>query len=317
MDEIYNTVKKHYDKYAETIYNYMNKQQNTQHQSIFDVKNKTVKFNLNSFKKIEIKDQLLLAEMAMWNEAIFTDVSMQESWVKIIKPDYTLLKFRFPFGYDMKYKHLDGDIYYPIYGPKYTTETRLLIIKDKHKFKSKEWDTLKYEQNMAYFNWITRKQYYQHKYDNISNIDHCYDCTAHIHIWSKYFDKYSKFISGYNNTQKSKDEFIEKSIKQLIYDLTIEQYGKYKSIMDVYIGKGKKNFTFSKFYSNPNNIKKKIQELKDFIIQHKLNNSDNNKVALLSPHISNTQLIKNTQSKSKSIDKYNSALKSHDKSIRK
>lgn len=296
IDVIDKITKEHYKKYANEIYKYeLGQIQNERtkiHLSIFDVKKNKITFNFEKYKNLELKDQLVLAQAILWNEAIFHDLSIQESWVKKIKPEYTLLKFRFPFGYNMKFKHLDGDIYWPIYGPKHTTESRLLIIKDKHKFKSINWDTLKYERQLAYFNLVTRKQYYPHKYDNLINIDHCYDCISHIKIWEKYFKKYYMFIRKFKNNNSFKQkmnnnnslseiktEFIETSIKKLIYDLTIEQFKYSMHPMNVYINKGKgKSKKFDELYSSQDNIISQIGKLKNYIQKYKLHSNNNDKL---------------------------------------
>ncbi len=52
-----------------------------------------------------------------------------------------------------------------------------------------EYDHTKYEEQMFYFNTVTRPALYQHDVQG-EGIDHCYDCRAEVHILSSYLAKY-------------------------------------------------------------------------------------------------------------------------------
>lgn len=112
----------------------------------------------------------------------------QMRWHKIIKPKASMLKFRLSWK-PGKTNYLEGDIYFPIWGPITTTESRLIVKRDAN---ITEYDNRKYEQQMFYFNtginklvfkfllWIVmRVARYFHDVEG-EGIDHCYDCTAEV-----------------------------------------------------------------------------------------------------------------------------------------
>ena len=91
-------------------------------------------------------------------KAIVEDMRMQENWYNIIKPVYAHLKFRLPYSstglgdvipQDRFIQYLDGFVFKQAWAPQTSTETRLVpygvgILK--------QWDSLKYEQQMFYHN---------------------------------------------------------------------------------------------------------------------------------------------------------------------
>lgn len=68
-----------------------------------------------------------------------------------------------------------GDIYLPIWGPITTTESRLIVTSCEEK----EYDNTKYEEQMFYFNTVTRVARYPHNVTG-EGFDHCYDCRAEV-----------------------------------------------------------------------------------------------------------------------------------------
>lgn len=74
-----------------------------------------------------------------------------------------------------------------------TTESRLLVIKSVNKNKMKKYSLKKYDENMMFFNMSYRVSRFPHDY-TVPGIDHCYNCTAEIKVWEKYFEKFYKII---------------------------------------------------------------------------------------------------------------------------
>lgn len=265
-------------KFSNEIYNYVNVYNHSEFAhnkpfiNLFDVKekkngDKTIKFNSKSYDKLSIEDKLNIFDYVLWNISIDFDMRLQEGWVKIIKPDYTLLKLRFPFNLNMDYTYINGDIYLPLYGPKHTTESRLFIDKTKHDFSDTTYNLIKYEQQLGYFNLVTRKQYYAHKYDDINGLDHCYDCYSEIKLWEKYIDNYDKYIKNSKNGKNGNNGKIMNKVKGYINRST------YEILEYQYHAKGKKflrdQMNIYKYKSSPQlrqmDIKKQQEKLKKFL----------------------------------------------------
>ena len=111
---------------------------------------------------------------------------LQMNCVKILNPDYALLKFRIP-RINENYKYLDGKIYLQMYAANASTETRLLVKKNAP---IKTYSLDKYEGQIYYHNRISRVCIYQHDIHNIDGIDHCYDCTLFMNLLKKYIKEY-------------------------------------------------------------------------------------------------------------------------------
>lgn len=110
------------------------------------------------------------------------DMSWQRTWHQIMQPKAGMYKFRLPWK-DGTTEYLDGQVLLPVWGPQTTTETRLVS-----RGGSKTWDNRKYEEQMFYFNTVTRLTAYDH--DVISDgLDHCYDCAAEVRILKEYLIK--------------------------------------------------------------------------------------------------------------------------------
>jgi hypothetical protein len=123
------------------------------------------------------RDQKVLEERVAW------DMTSQMQWHNILKPKQSMLKLRFPW-FDGVTEYLDGDIYLPVWGPQTTTECRL-ITNLRYPHRTVVYDNRKYESQMMYFNNVTRHSLYHHNIEG-EGLDHCYDCTAEIHILKEY-----------------------------------------------------------------------------------------------------------------------------------
>lgn len=92
-----------------------------------------------------------------------------------------MLKFRLPWAAGTT-KYLNGDIELPVWGPITTTEARLI---PSHG--TREWDNTVYEEQMFYFNTVTRVARYHHGCSvdpHVSGgLDYCFDCKAEVEVW--------------------------------------------------------------------------------------------------------------------------------------
>ena len=150
------------------------------------------------------------------------DMKMQADWIKILKPNASLLKFRLPWEKTKQKYFVPSKIYFQLYGRPNTTETRLVVDK-KDKFKEMIWDCKKYEDICFYFNSITRRRYFKHDV-SLAGFCHCFDCSAEILVWKKFL----KFYGEDDKDTKIIKKFMEKTTAQcfeLKYDITpFEKY---------------------------------------------------------------------------------------------
>jgi hypothetical protein len=117
--------------------------------------------------------------------AVKRDMEWQQTWIRIMRPVGSMLKFRLPWATGCT-SYVKGDIYLPVWGPQTTTETRLIVYeKDLDTFI--DYDHRSYEERMFFFNTCSRVDFYQHEVKNVLGIDRCYDCAAEAHILGRYF----------------------------------------------------------------------------------------------------------------------------------
>ncbi len=117
--------------------------------------------------------------------AVKRDMEWQQTWIRIMRPVGSMLKFRLPWATGCT-SYVKGDIYLPVWGPQTTTETRLIVYeKDLDTFI--DYDHRSYEERMFFFNTCSRVDFYQHEVKNVIGIDRCYDCAAEAHILRRYF----------------------------------------------------------------------------------------------------------------------------------
>lgn len=89
------------------------------------------------------------------------DMRKQLEWVEKMNPAQSMLKFRLPFSKNVKdvkpYNYLKGLVYWQLYGPPSSAETRLVPVKVRGKFDYGNWDVEEYEQWTFHHNAITRE----------------------------------------------------------------------------------------------------------------------------------------------------------------
>jgi hypothetical protein len=108
---------------------------------------------------------------------VTSDMEWQMEWHKIMKPAMGMYKFRLPFN-PGKTMYMDGDLKLQVYAPTQTTELRLIVPTE---MKMKEYDNTVIEEQMYYFNRITRSQWDDQPI-NCCNLDQCWDCRTFVVI---------------------------------------------------------------------------------------------------------------------------------------
>jgi len=121
------------------------------------------------------------------------DMERQMQWHNMLQPEASMVKFRLPYpgAPDTpagSTDYLEGDIFFPVWGGRTTTECRLVVSKS-HGGRIKNYCHRDYESLMYHFNTVTRTQYYEHDV-NGEGLDHCFDCGSEILILQQYLTKY-------------------------------------------------------------------------------------------------------------------------------
>ena len=128
---------------------------------------------------------------------VWEDMLAQKRWHEIIRPCLTSLKFRLPWpgngvvSQTNQIEYLDGDIHLPIWGPRNTTESRLVIEEGRHSG-TRMYDCLAYEEEMCYFNRAVRPSIHKWQRVRLGGLDGCYDCAAEVKLLQKYSDMWGK-----------------------------------------------------------------------------------------------------------------------------
>ena len=93
-------------------------------------------------------------------KAVKRDMEWQQTWIRIMRPVGSMLKFRLPWATGCT-SYVKGDIYLPVWGPQTTTETRLIVY-EKDLDTSIDYDHRSYEERMFFFNTCSRVDFYEH-----------------------------------------------------------------------------------------------------------------------------------------------------------
>jgi hypothetical protein len=174
----------------------------------------------------------------LWTIVVDNDLQLQKDWINLLKPDFCHLKFRFPFDLAGKYPYFKGKVLFQVFAGISSTETRLLFNKNKKgEYDMYDWDPIKYENQLSYFNNITRKQYYNcipisaYNKEGLKGFDGCYDCCGEIAIWEKCI---KAFVP--KEEQKNMRKSVVAKILELNNILSHERYKntpeKIKSVME-------------------------------------------------------------------------------------
>jgi hypothetical protein len=120
----------------------------------------------------------------------------QMNWYNIIKPIFTMFKFRLPYNSDELTEYLDGEIYIQPYAPATSTETRLIIGANAP---LKKYNNRIYEEQLCYFNKYERSLSYDnllYVVDEKNGIKNNYDNSSEINILQKYLE-YINYTGNY------------------------------------------------------------------------------------------------------------------------
>jgi hypothetical protein len=95
-------------------------------------------------------------------QAVDSDMQMQQRWLQIINPVQAMLKFRLPYPDrwpSTTYNYLFGYVMKQIWAPQTSTETRLIPIRNEQgQWIATEWDIKAYEERLFYHNTIIREK---------------------------------------------------------------------------------------------------------------------------------------------------------------
>ena len=125
-------------------------------------------------------------DVAMNEEIVSYDMTLQSEWVRKIRPVMSMLKFRLPWK-GGRTRYWDGKIMIQPYAPLKSTETRLLT----PGLQEREYDNMDYEERLAWHNQVRRNQRF---YPTISKVEPVWDAAAEVKILYEYFTKIKKII---------------------------------------------------------------------------------------------------------------------------
>lgn len=120
----------------------------------------------------------------------------QTVWLNLMKPTTAMLKFKPPFvGNKTKYEYCDGIIWIQPFGPRFSTETRLIVNTFQEEAPKKIYDLLEHENKMYFFNLIIRnfmtfilpfKLQDDKGRDLVQGITNNFDGAFEIYAWTQY-----------------------------------------------------------------------------------------------------------------------------------
>lgn len=133
-------------------------------------------------------------------DQIWGDHLMQQEWVVLMNPEHAYLKFRLPYalgGINRILEYLNGVVYWQMWQPATSTETRLKPIRGVNgQYEVTQWSILDYEEYCFYHNIVTReKNIYLNPFtEDLRPIDspellNDYDSTAEAFILKMYYEK--------------------------------------------------------------------------------------------------------------------------------
>jgi hypothetical protein len=178
------------------------------------------------------------------------DSQLQTDLVTDFEPYLALLKFRIPFLNTSSEKNgihtYNGDMLWPVFGNKKTTETRLVVYGKNHpkrSFNIKFWDLDTHEKKCFYFNSITRNLYYSHNI-KCPGLCHCFDCSMFVKIFYMLIDKASNLGLHTRDPLKNDDE---KAIEHLLFETTSQLSGGRLNLLERYLKLNDNAISFSNY----------------------------------------------------------------------
>ena len=137
-------------------------------------------------------------ECSNFEEHVRDNMAAQRHWHRIMRPEYSLLKFRLPYmeyditGTEKVMRHteqstsyLDGDLLLPVWTRATSTECRLVT---KGYASDRAYDNKHFEDSCFYFNTVLRSQVYfaRNKLLRHEDLDHRFDASAELQLLVAY-----------------------------------------------------------------------------------------------------------------------------------
>jgi RimJ/RimL family protein N-acetyltransferase len=146
-------------------------------------------------------DEAYKAAQVENEDQIWGDMNMQQRWVQLMNPEHALLKFRLPYaldGKDRTVEYLKGLVYWQIWPPQTSTETRLKPIRNQNGvYEIGDWSILEYEEWCFGHNAdIREKDFYRNIFTDTNDpIDapellNDYDSMAEAMVLKLYLEKF-------------------------------------------------------------------------------------------------------------------------------
>jgi hypothetical protein len=133
-------------------------------------------------------------EMEKW---VAEDMKMQMDWVKIMNPEYSMLKFRLPYK-EGQTEYLNGVLYFQIWPGATSTETRLWVPKNPSLIM---YDNGDYQDILFAHNYCTRMQHFDipaikgEEILKFKGFEFDYDSKAEVHVLCEYLKYSSKPVT--------------------------------------------------------------------------------------------------------------------------
>ena len=151
-------------------------------------------------KKLDIDSLIFICDIRLSEEefekGVIRDMELQKTWMIILKPFLSLVKFRLPYGESItELSYFKGEIFYGIWPPLLSTETRLMVYqKDIIENNTMLYNIDDYEGIMYYHNKYIRPRCQSiipkifSKYILAKNNIYCscYDCISELNVLNKY-----------------------------------------------------------------------------------------------------------------------------------
>ncbi len=127
---------------------------------------------------------------AKFESQVNRDNALQLGWVKLLKPKYSLLKFRLPYSlkHGDKIEYVKGKVFFQVWPPHASGETRLLVARANIN-KVQEYDFKTYEESLVFHNKYARRFCFPTTTpppSPSSTFCTCYDCMAELYTLQAY-----------------------------------------------------------------------------------------------------------------------------------
>jgi cap2 methyltransferase len=146
----------------------------------------------------------------------------QQEWHRIMQPVAGMYKFRLPWSAG-ETEYLDGEVFLPVWGPQTTTETRLIVTKPASA--RRLWNNRRYEEQMFYFNNVTRCCLYEHDVA-AAGLDHCFDCSSEVRILRQYLNAHFRQHFPRSRLGELSETDVLRRVSSLVDQLTVQCGGR-------------------------------------------------------------------------------------------